>query len=130
MKRTTNGIGNGTFCEGMMKSLGKNYLLKCSRIRSSRTVSGKFPTQRCRVSRTILQPGAPHWVRCVRHSVFCFRRDSLAHNKLVDTQDAQRTHSLTPLGGALITESSAALHKLLIIHVAYSNSRRCTDTLN
>lgn len=30
------------------------YLLKCSRILSSRTVSGKFPTQRCRVSRTIV----------------------------------------------------------------------------
>lgn len=32
-----------------------NYLLKCSRILSSRTVSGKFPTHRCRVSRTILR---------------------------------------------------------------------------
>lgn len=30
------------------------HLLKCSRILSSRTVSGKFPTQRCRVSRTIV----------------------------------------------------------------------------
>lgn len=30
------------------------YRLKWSRIFSSQTVSGKFPTQRCRVSRTIL----------------------------------------------------------------------------
>lgn len=30
-------------------------LLKCSRILSSRTGSGKLPTQRCRVSRTILR---------------------------------------------------------------------------
>jgi hypothetical protein len=43
------------------------YLWKCSRIRSSLTLSGRLPTQRCRVSLTILHKTAeyPHYNLCV-----------------------------------------------------------------
>ena len=40
------------------------HLWKCSRIRSSLTLSGRLPTQRCRVSLTILHPTTtdnPHY---------------------------------------------------------------------
>lgn len=42
-------------CESVVAALvSRHYLLKWSMIRSSRMFSGKFPTQRCRVSLTIV----------------------------------------------------------------------------
>lgn len=52
-------------------SLMATHRLKCSMIFSSRTFSGKFPTHKCLVSRTILCAPAPlscRWVFSVRFS--------------------------------------------------------------
>lgn len=47
--------GTAAHCRGRQNSTPPStYRLKCSRIRSSRILSGKFPTHRCLVSLTIL----------------------------------------------------------------------------
>lgn len=54
------------------KSLMATHRLKCSMIFSSRTFSGKFPTHKCLVSRTILCAPAPlscRWVFSVSFSL-------------------------------------------------------------
>lgn len=43
------------------------YRLKCSTIFSSRTCSGKFPTQRCLVSRTIVRYSSPLHTHKISH---------------------------------------------------------------
>lgn len=43
------------------------YRLKCSTIFSSRTCSGKFPTQRCLVSRTIVRYSSPRHTHKISH---------------------------------------------------------------
>lgn len=68
-------------------------LLKCSRILSSRTVSGKFPTQRCRVSRTIVVPQVLHG-----DDLSCFARDDRVCCRVCRRR---RRHSLPSTRAAL-----------------------------
>lgn len=78
------------------------YLLKCSRIFSSRILSGRFPTQRWRVSLTIMSPTLHHSgtrpnTQVAHNDSTAVQRDSGTTGTYTVTQ-TQGTHTHTRTG--------------------------------
>jgi len=83
------------------------HLLKCSRIFSSRILSGRFPTQRWRVSLTIMSPTLHH--SGTRPNTEIAHNDSTAVRRI--RKRTHNTHTQTKATPAMTETKTSTLHK-------------------
>jgi len=104
------------------------HLLKCSRIFSSRILSGRFPTQRWRVSLTIMSPTLHH--SGTRPNTQVAHNDSTAVQRIPKRENhtLAYTHKHARNGGGGGNEKPSALRKHRGRTTQYTRARTATTT--